>query len=197
MASVPLYKSQLVKNLSCIDLCSSLGGNIGEAGWTLNDVCAKSNVDARRRVCCACNIVLHRVNYQLVALAQQGILRRNSIMSKIAWFHFSYHKNLLSTIPVTWIGWYPGCPLLASRGWLVSPKRICLAKNPKISSETLTTKYVFLRISRQAWFGKVHYSLVLRGHHRLMFPKVWGDTGTKRCEPGSYIHVLLYISMSR
>jgi len=50
MASVPLYKSQLVTNLSCIDLCSSLGGIVVEADRTLHDVCAKSTVDPRRRV---------------------------------------------------------------------------------------------------------------------------------------------------
>ena len=100
-----LYKSQLVTNLSCIDLCSSLGANVVEAGQALIGLCAKSNVDARRRVCCACNVVLHRVNYLLVALDRRGIIRRNSIkMSKIARFYFLYHKNLLSTIPVKYEG---------------------------------------------------------------------------------------------
>ena len=65
MASVPLYKSQLVTNLSCIDLCLSLSGNVVEA---LHGVSAKSNVDTRRRVCYAYNVVLHCSNHLLVAL---------------------------------------------------------------------------------------------------------------------------------
>ena len=94
MASVRLYDSQLVTYLFCIDLCSSLGANVVEAGQALIGLCAKSNVDANTR---PCYVVLHCVNYLLVALDRRGILRWNSInMSKIARFYFLYHRTYLA-----------------------------------------------------------------------------------------------------